>query len=69
MLAATLCQENPERNHKLSNFGSIEREKIKWLKEGINGWDVLFIKTINHLVEKEGTYGWNVLFVNNKSSG
>jgi hypothetical protein len=42
LLAATLCQENPDRNHKLSNFGSTEREKIKWLKEGINGWDVLF---------------------------
>jgi hypothetical protein len=41
-LAATLCQENPDRNHKLSNFGSPEREEIKWLKEGINGWDVLF---------------------------
>jgi hypothetical protein len=42
LLAATLWQENPDRNHKLSNFGSTEREKIKWLKEGINGWDIPF---------------------------
>jgi hypothetical protein len=66
VLAATLCQGNPDRNHNLWNIGSTERY-IMQLKEGTYGWDVLFT-TIKD-VDNRGIYGWDVLFTNNKARG